>query len=122
MEVSLTGQLGGGFYHGFFLFGKADMRPCSQPIFKWLLTRVVVGEIPLNSSSSDPGAIAEFEQLAQKLKSKGLPVRVTGILRAKPFFLSFCLSEDDCFGNGYFSKYPAMLELHAIQLLGRLTP
>jgi hypothetical protein len=116
-EISLRGELGGSSLHGFTVFGTEDMQPCSQPLFKWLLTRGAARAIPLNYSASEPSVISEFEKIAQNLRTDRIRVRVNGILRAKWLFLSLCLNEDDCWGTGYFSKYPAVLELRSIQLL-----
>ena len=116
-EVSVTGELRGGSYHGFGIT-REGMHPCSPPSLSWLPGRRSVGVIPLDISSSEQSAFEALKKMEPILNTnRGIQVRVVGILRSKRFFFNICPWKDQCLSNGYVGAYPALLEMHSIQML-----
>jgi hypothetical protein len=116
--VHLVGTLQGTFYHGFGLFGRADLQSCSPPSVKWLPSPQSLGVIEVQPISKDQTIPKDLTLFEQAIASPGILVRAEGVLRTPWLLLTLCFEEDKCFGNGYYhGRCPASLELQSIQVL-----
>jgi len=116
-ELQFVGELNGGFYHGFGLAGKAKGEPCSEGGLQWFRSPSTVGWIALNFVTPDSTVPPELTQLEEVLKSRGVWVRVTGVVKAKPFFYSVCFKKGQCMSNGFLNEFPAMISPRSIEIL-----
>jgi|ERR1051326_150765 hypothetical protein len=57
-KVDVTGWLLGDFYHGFAIFGREGMQPCSKSMLRWFQTDLAVGAMALDFTSSEESAHA----------------------------------------------------------------
>ncbi len=115
-EVQLVGELQGSFYHGFGLFGRADLQPCVMDM-SWLRSPASVGVILVDFATRKGAVLPVFTQFEDVLKNHGLWVRVSGQLRTKAFYFKFCFSKANCVTNGFLGESPAIIAPRLIEIL-----